>query len=160
MMKFISFKVSETEGINSFLKDNSNGIPAKGIYFHEGNLCFIYTDSTDAYQEKESLKASAKEFINKQLAEAAGCETDIRYWRWQATRGAQDAAKNVVDTEGRKEALLKQVQFARDMIVEIENGTWPSVNGAVDPIEPIPYPIMETPREAESDIEPIKSDSL
>ena len=124
-MQFISFKVSETEAINQFLKDNHQGIPAKGIYFHEGNLCFIYTDSSESYQEKESLKASAKEFISKILAEAAGVETDIRYWKWQARRGAQGAGKNIVDNEGKKEALLKQVQFARDMIIEIENGTWP-----------------------------------
>lgn len=123
-MKYKTFSIKDDAGINEFLGQHGEHVARDGIAFLDGNICIMYDDRTPAEVEKVGMINSAQAFINKLLAEMAGKDVDIRYWRRLAIKGVPGSDKNIVNLEDHMSNLRTQVQKAREIMKEIEDGTW------------------------------------
>lgn len=124
-MKYKSFPISEDEKISVFLEEHKEHIARDSIAFLDGRICIVYDDRTQEELEKASMLASGRATILQWRTEMLGADVDERYWRRQALKGNNKKAENIIiDTADRLSNLRTQIQFARAMLKEIEEGTW------------------------------------
>ena len=137
-MKYASFKVDEQDAINKFLKENEEGIASDSTVFADGLVCFIYLDKADrekAEKEKKSdfeadkeaetkgIKAATIEFAGGAMAQLLGHIVDHKHYIMSENHAAaRDAWRKVVDH-------YNQVEAARGVLQEINDGTWPGLMG-------------------------------
>lgn len=137
MFKFQSFKVSDTEAINSFLAEKLDKIAPKGINYHDGYINFLFSDEVASVVEKDILKAKMIEHLDVKIDEyqrmIVDSESIVRYWRGMAARGVDKAARNVVETADQKDNQIVQLKALMSLREEVRTDAWyvesPTITG-------------------------------
>lgn len=122
-MKYKSFSIIDDHHINRFLEEYGHQIASNSISYEKGMICFIYSDKSREEIEKQRLLESCSAFINQRMAELMGADVDEKFWRGQALRDNVKKDK-IFEAVERKTNLAAQIRYVREIISEIEAGTY------------------------------------
>lgn len=138
-MQFKSFDVKDIEGINSFLKDNGDFIPANGIHYHDGNVCFVYSNinlrKNDSEQEKTKILAHLETKIEEYRMMMVDSDSITIFWRNMVRLDVKDSTKNLLDTIDQRKHQEIQIKALQLVKTEIESGTWNTSTSKVNDVD-------------------------
>lgn len=130
-MQYASFKIEDEKKINDFLKKNSEKIGSDGVLFSKDRISFIYSDMTKEQEEQKAVEGAIRGFIGQRLSEIMGHEVDENYYRGLSLKGEKTAGR-VVDSANMKMNVFAQVRYARELLKQVQDGTWPALTAAKD----------------------------
>lgn len=135
-INFNTWKVTEVVAINEFLKENSDKIPANGIHYHDGYVCFMYADQPNS---EVTVKNALIEYLDSKIAEYTKMMLDsdsiTLYWRQLARKGVPQAASKVVEVMDQRDNQRIQLEAFEVMKKEIESGLWNTDQSKVKEVE-------------------------
>ena len=129
-IKFESFEVNDTKGINRFLEEYGKGLANDSTAYAEGRICFLYQKdplpmSTEKEGQKAFLLTSLNKYICEREAELIGADLDEQYYRsLSISDGSKDWAKEILEKSNHKRNLLKQLRICGAVREKIKKGTW------------------------------------
>lgn len=122
MIKYKNFDIDSEKEINQFLKEHQNELilPA-GMAYVGDDVCFLYDDSKEDYNDTRKKKriASEKQFLEQREVELIGKIIDLRYWQTlMLKKNPGNSAAMVQETESQKENLEIQIRIIESIIRE------------------------------------------
>jgi len=138
MMEYKSFDVKDTAAISNFLKEKGDFVPANGIHYHDGNICFIYSDQNlrtpDAEAEKKDFIAHLDAKIKEYKMMMVDSDSISLYWRALARKNVKGADKNVIETADQRANQEIQVKTLEQVKAEVISGTWNTPNSKINEV--------------------------